>query len=102
MSEKEAPEWRESDAGAAWRQSKGETSGMPWRIRYLRIGTLEVSLGDGFGDGVRAGVTFHAPNMDRGLHHSEAEAMRAAARMLRDISAHADTLADQLACEVGA
>lgn len=77
MSEKEAPTWRET---------KGDTNGVPWRINTLQIDLAEVSLGDGFGNGVRAGVTVYRHLDDRSIHANEIAAKRAAALMLRDIA----------------
>lgn len=81
MSEKKAPEWRESN---------GNTNGIPWRLRKMRVGCVEVSLGEGFGDGVRVGLTLYRPEGDSGAHANEATALRAAADMVA-------TLADEAA-----
>lgn len=81
MSEKQVPTWRET---------KGETNGVPWRLRTMRVGCVEVSLGDGFGDGVRVGMTLHRPDGDLDGHADDESALRAAADMLRTIADEAD------------
>lgn len=81
MSEKQVPTWRET---------KGETNGVPWRLRTMRVGCAEVSLGEGFGDGVRVGMTLYRPDGDLDGHANDASALRAAADMLRTIADEAD------------
>lgn len=87
MSEKEAPVWRETN---------GETGGVPWRLRTMKVGVFEITLGTGFGDGVRLGMRIDRPDGDCGEHPDDVTALRAAADMLGIVAEQADDFGDYL------
>jgi hypothetical protein len=89
----------EKEDAPTWRETKGDTNGVPWRIRTLRIGAAELSLGEGFGDGVRASVTVYRCPDDSAAHADESAALRACATMLRDIADAAVSLAARIVRE---